>query len=96
MASVSESGTGVTHSVREDGCLLVLDILYKQDGPLLEFNAHDGALTSLTVHHTGSLLCLGKDDGTVALIELSDGLVFSPNTKVFESKKSYTDLQSSF
>ena len=96
MAFLNVSGTGVTHSVREDGCLLVLDILYKQDGPLLEFNAHDGALTSLTVHHTGSLLCLGKDDGTVALIELSDGLVFSPNTKVFESKKSDTDLQSSF
>ena len=37
----------------------------------------------------------GKDDGTVALIELSDGLVFSPNTKVFRTKEFDTELQSS-
>ena len=58
-ATWSPARPSVIFASREDGCLLVLDILYKQDGPLLTFNAHDGALTSLAVHHTGSLLCLG-------------------------------------
>ena len=58
-ATWSPARPSVIFATREDGCLLVLDILYKQDGPLLTFNAHDGALTSLAVHNTGSLLCLG-------------------------------------
>ena len=33
-------------------------------------------------HDTGSLICLGKDNGTVALMELSDGFVTSPNMRV--------------
>ena len=55
----SPARPSVIFSSREDGRLLVLDLLYQQDGPLLSFNAHDGALTCLAVHHTGSLLCLG-------------------------------------
>ena len=50
----------VIFATRADGRLMVLDILYKQDGPLVCFNAHEGALTCLAVHNTGSLLCLGQ------------------------------------
>ena len=50
----------VIFASRADGCLMVVDILYKQDGPLVCFNAHDGALTCLAVHNTGSLVCLGQ------------------------------------
>ena len=50
---------------------------------MLEMMAHNGSINCLAVHHNGALICLGKDDGTVALMELSDGFVSSPNMKVF-------------
>ena len=49
---------------------------------MLEMMAHNGSINSLAVHHNGALICLGKDDGTVALMELSEGFVSSPNMKV--------------
>lgn len=58
-----------------------MDILYQQ-GPMVQVNAHDGSINCMAVHNSGSLLCLGKDDGAAALVELSDGFVYSPNMKV--------------
>ena len=61
--------------------LKIFDVLYQQ-GPLLEVFAHDGSINCMASHETGSLICLGKDNGTVALMELSDGFLTSPNIKV--------------
>ena len=49
---------------------------------MLEVMAHNGSINCLAVHDNGGLICLGKDDGTVALMELSDGFVSSPNMRV--------------
>ena len=62
-------------------CFKIFDVLYQQ-GPLLEVYAHDGSINCMASHDTGSLICLGKDNGTVALMELSDGFVTSPNMRV--------------
>ena len=37
-----------------------MDILYKQDGPILEVKAHEGPIHCLAVDEHGSLICLGK------------------------------------
>ena len=66
-----------------------MDILYQQDGPMLEYNAHDGVINCMGVHNTGSLLALGKDDGTVGLVEVSDGFVHTPNMKAARSFQFY-------
>ena len=44
-------------------------------------NAHEGSINCLAAHDSGTLLCLGKDDGAVSLVALSDGFVTSPNMK---------------
>ena len=60
----------------------IMDILYQTDCPMLQVNAHSGSINCLAVHDGGGYVCLGKDDGTVALMELSEGFVTSPNMKV--------------
>ena len=57
------------------------DMLYKQDAPLITKEvAHQTPLHCLSMHEQGCLLCVGRDDGAVALLELSDSL--STSTKV--------------
>ena len=57
------------------------DMLYKQDGPLISKEvAHQTPLHCLEMHEQGGLLCVGRDDGAVALLELSESLSIS--TKV--------------
>ena len=62
-------------------CIKIFDVLYQQ-GPIQEVYVHDGSINCMASHDTGSLICLGKDNGTVALMELSDGFVTSPNMRV--------------
>ena len=47
----------------------------------LQVNAHDGSINCLAAHDSGTLVCLGRDDGAVSLVALSDGFVTSPNMK---------------
>ena len=46
-----------------------------------QVNAHDGSINCLGAHDSGTLVCLGRDDGAVSLVALSDGFVTSPNMK---------------
>ena len=46
-----------------------------------QVNAHDGSINCLAAHDSGTLVCLGRDDGAVSLVALSDGFVTSPNMK---------------
>ena len=59
-ATWSPTRPSVILATRSDGCLMVLDILYRQTGPLVSLEVHDGALTSLAVHQAGALLSLGE------------------------------------
>ena len=56
--------------------------------PLLitQVKAHDGPLHCLAVHDTGSLLCLGRDDGTVDLVAVAEGFVTNPHLRADKAK----------
>ena len=51
-----------------------------------QVQAHDGPLHCLAVHDTGSLLCLGRGDGTVDLVAVAEGLVTNPHLRADKAK----------
>ena len=60
-------------------------MLYKQDGPLISKEvAHQLPLHCLEMHEHGGLLCVGRDDGAVALLELSESLTTSTKVQYTE------------
>ena len=60
------------------------DMLYKQDGPLISKEVvHRTPLHCLEMHEQGSHLLVGRDDGAVTLLELSESL--STSTKASPS-----------
>ena len=60
-------------------------MLYKQDGPLISKEVADQLpLHCLEMHEHGGLLCVGRDDGAVALLELSESLTTSTKVQYTE------------
>ena len=53
---------------------------------MTQVQAHDGPLHCLAVHDTGSLLCLGRDDGTVDLVAVAEGFVTNPHLRADKAK----------
>jgi len=70
----SPARPGVFMTTKMDGTLDVWDIFYKQNEPVLSTQVHDDGLYSVSIEQQGSLLCTGSVDGSVYLLELSEGL----------------------
>ena len=58
-----------------DGRLDVFDYLYKHNDPALSVQVTDAPLTSLRLQDAGKVAAVGSGDGSVTLLQLSNGLV---------------------
>ncbi|EDO40075.1 predicted protein [Nematostella vectensis] len=70
----SPSRPGVFFTTKMDGTLDVWDCMFKQNCPTLSIQVCDMSLNSLRVQDHGRLVACGSHDGTVTLLELSEGL----------------------
>jgi len=64
----------VFFTTNKAGTLDVWDLLLKQNEPTLSIQVCDESLESIRVHEQGRLVAGGSYNGTVTLLELSDGL----------------------
>lgn len=65
----------VLFTTNMDGRLDVFDYLYKHNDPALSVQVTDAPLTSLRVQESGRIAAVGSADGSVTLLQLSNGLV---------------------
>ena len=78
----SPTRPGVFCTVKADGTLDVWDIFYKQNDPTLSLQVDPDGLRSLRMESRGSLLATGSFDGSVYMLQLSEGLtVMQQNEK---------------
>lgn len=75
----SNSRPGVFAATRSDGYLDIYDLYYKVDSPTLSSKLSSAALTSLEIDPTGEYTLVGSADGTILLVQGSEGLYSSPN-----------------
>jgi len=59
---------------RTDGWLEAWDIIYKQTAPSVMKQISNGPIHCISVHNQGSHMCVGKDDGGVSMIQISESL----------------------
>ena len=74
-AAWSPTRPGVFASTKMDGTLDIWDYFYKQNDPTLSLQVDADGLYSVSVQDSGSHLATGSVDGSVYLLELSEGLV---------------------
>ena len=70
----SPTRPGVFFTTKMDGTLDVWDYLYKQNAPVYSLQVADAGLHTLRVQNDGKLVAVGSRDGTMSLLELSNGL----------------------
>ncbi|KAG9391758.1 WD domain, G-beta repeat [Carpediemonas membranifera] len=81
-ATWSPTRPGVLMVGRLDGYLDIWDMYYRVDSPTLSSRVSESAVCSLAAHRLGDRLAVGCRDGSVSIIQLSDGLVQpQPNEK---------------
>ena len=73
-AAWSPSRPGVLMTAKADGTLDVWDIYYKQNEPVLSLQVDNDSLHSISVQEQGVNVCAGSADGSIYLLELSEGL----------------------
>lgn len=74
-AAWSPTRPGVFVSTKMDGTLDIWDYFYKQNDPTLSLQVDADGLYSVSMQDSGSHLATGSVDGSVYLLELSEGLV---------------------
>jgi len=70
----SPARPGVLLTSNMEGVLDVWDIFHKQNEPCLSMQVDNDGLYSLSLQDTGDRLCTGSADGSVYMLELSEGL----------------------
>jgi len=73
-ATWSPARPGVFLSTKMDGTLDVWDYFYKQNDPTLSLQVDDDGLYTVSMQDQGTLVATGSVDGSVYLLELSEGL----------------------
>ena len=73
-AAWSPTRPGVFVSTKMDGTLDVWDIFYKQHDPTLSLQVDGDGLKTVRMQEGGSLVATGSVDGSVYMLELSEGL----------------------
>ena len=73
-AAWSPTRPGVFVSTKMDGTLDVWDIFHKQHDPTLSLQVDSDGLKSVRFQEQGSLVATGSVDGSVYMLELSEGL----------------------
>lgn len=82
----SRTRPGVSFTIKDDGTLDVWDYLFKTTDPALTLQVSDLPLQSLRVEDSGKYVAAGDRDGSVTILELSDGLsVAQRNEKQYVS-----------
>lgn len=73
-AAWSPTRPGVFLSTKIDGTLDVWDIFHKQNEPTLSLQVDNDALKTIKFQEAGALVATGSVDGSVYMLELSNGL----------------------
>ena len=69
----SPTRPGVFFTSKQDGSLDVWDYLHKHHDPIFSTKVSDVGLASLKLHSSGKLAALGGMDGSLTVLELSEG-----------------------
>ena len=78
----SPTRPGVFVTTKMDGTLDVWDYFYKQNDPTLSLQIDGDGLRCVKIQAEGTLLATGSVDGSIYMLELSEGLVtMQPNEK---------------
>jgi len=81
-AGWSPTRPGVFVTTKMDGTLDIWDYFYKQNDPTLTLQVDGDGLRTVRMENAGSMLATGSVDGTVYMLELSEGLsTIQPNEK---------------
>ena len=81
-AAWSPTRPGVFVTSKMDGTLDIWDIFYRQHDPTLSLQVDTDGLKSVRIQEQGALVATGTVDGSVYMLELSEGLVhMQPNEK---------------
>lgn len=73
-AGWSPTRPGVFITTKMDGTLDIWDIFYKQHDPTLSLQVDADGLKTVRLQEAGSLVATGSVDGSVYMLELSEGL----------------------
>ena len=57
----------LTKILQKESSFQIMDILYQQEGPMLQVNAHVGSINCMTVHDTGKNLFNPKSAGLLSV-----------------------------
>lgn len=70
----SPTRPGVFYVTRMDGVVDVWDYFYRQNDVALTHKIGDTPLSSISVHHSGALLAIGDEQGSVSLLGVNESL----------------------